>query len=92
MRHYEEESVETQDKIFQLETYIEELEQSIEEVRNQRNMAFEECQLASQHGLKMMKQALNYWVCRRGRKLHFAETCPHFNNAESVEPCVKMPG
>lgn len=51
LRHYEEESVETQDKIFQLETYIAELEQWIQEVKDQRNMAF----VASRHSLKMMR-------------------------------------
>lgn len=50
LQHYEEESVEMQDKIFQLELYIEELEQTIQEVRQQRDDNFQEFQLASKHG------------------------------------------
>ena len=60
LKRYEEESIEMQDKIFQLETYIEELEQSIHEIREQRNMAFEEARLASEHGLKLMRKTLMY--------------------------------
>ena len=87
LRHYEEESVGMQDKVFQLETYIEELEQTIQEVRDQRDMAFEEARLASEHGLKLMRQSLMYKVCKRGRKIHFKENCPHYMNAEHLDFC-----
>ena len=92
LKRYEEESIEMQDKIFQLETYIEELEQSIHEIREQRNMAIEEARLASEHGLKLMRKTLMYRVCKRGKKIHFAEACPHFSSAESLEMCVKCLG
>ena len=74
-------------KLFQLDTYIEELEQTVQEVREQRNMALAEAHLASSHGLSLMKQSLNYRICRTGRKIHFKNTCPHFQAAEHLEMC-----
>ena len=84
-----EENEELKTKVFQLETYIEELEQTVQEVREQRNMAFAEAHLASEHGLKLMRQSLMYKVCKSGKKIHFKETCPHYRHAEHLELCSR---
>ena len=76
-------------KLFQPDTYIEELEQTVQEVREQRNMALAEAHLASKHGLELMRQSLTYRVCKNGRKIHFKESCPYFQCGEHLEFCTK---
>ena len=76
-------------RLFQLDAYIEELEQTVQEVRDQRNMALAEAHLASEHGLQLMRQSLTYRVCKGGRKIHFRNTCPHVHAAEHLEMCSK---
>ena len=76
-------------KLFQPDTYIEELEQTVQEVREQRNMALAEAHLASKHGLELMRQSLTYRVCKNGRKIHFKESCPYFQCSEHLEFCTK---
>ena len=78
LAHYEAESNEMQNKLFQLDT--------------RRDMALQECQLASEHSLKLMRQSLCYRVCRRGMKIHFCDVCPHFAGAEQLELCCKCVG
>ncbi|CAK9078725.1 Caltractin (20 kDa calcium-binding protein) (Centrin) [Durusdinium trenchii] len=51
-KDYEKEEMEN--KLFQLDTYIEELEGIICELKQQRDMALHECQLASEYSLKLM--------------------------------------
>lgn len=92
LKKCEKENEEMKNKLFQLDTYIEELEQTIEQVKEQREMAFAEAQVATQHGLKLMKQSLNYRVCKKGQKINFSEKCPHFDGALHLEMCVKCLG
>ena len=89
-KDYEKEEMEN--KLFQLDTYIEELEGIICELKQQRDMALHECQLASEYSLKLMRQSLSYRVCRRGLKIHFCDQCPHFQGAERLDMCRKCVG
>ena len=92
LAHYESERKEMENKLFQLDTYIEELEDTVCKLRQQRDMALQEFQLASEHSLKLMRQSMCYRVCRRGMKIHFCDTCPHFAGAERLEMCCKCVG
>ena len=82
------ENEELQTKVFQLDLYAEELEQTIQQTREQRDMALAECQLALKHGEKMMRRNLKYRVCQYGKRLHFHESCPHFARAAEVQMCA----
>lgn len=77
-----------QNKVFQLDLYIEELEQTIRQTREQRDMALGECQLALKHGEKLMKRNLKYRICRYGKRIHFQEGCPHFAGGEQLHLCA----
>ena len=89
LAQYESERNEVEKKIFQLDTYIEELEDEMSKVKEQRNMALQECLLAANHGKRLMERSLKYRICRQGMKIHFSEECPHFRRAESLEYCVR---
>ena len=84
-RDDEKEEMET--KIFQLDTYIEELEDSISKLKEQRSMVLQECWLASDHGKRLMVRSLRYRICQYGRKLPFEAGCPHFAGATGIEHC-----
>ena len=79
------ENAELQNKVFQLDLYIEELEQTIQQTRQQRDMALEECQLALKHGESLMRRSLKYRICRHGKPIHFTKLCPHFAVAEALD-------
>ena len=87
LSRYEAENADLQNKVFQLDLYIEELEQAAQQTRHQRDMALAECQLASSHGEKPMRRRLKYRVCRYGKRIHFHEHCSHFAGAESLSLC-----
>ena len=82
------ENEELQTKVFQLDLYIEELEQTIQQTREQRDIALAECQLALKHGEKMMRRSSKYRVCQYGKRLHFHDRCPHFVRAAEVHYCT----
>ena len=65
-----EENEDLKTKLFQLDAYMEVLEQTVQEVREQLNMAFAEAHLAAEHGLKWMRQSLMYKICKSGKKIH----------------------
>ena len=85
---YEAESTELQNKVFQLDLYIEELEQTVQQTRQQRDMALADCQLASGHGEGLMQRSLKYRVCRYGKRSHFHQQCPQFSRAEKLSFCT----
>ena len=85
-RDDEKEEMET--KIFQLDTYIEELEDSISKLKEQRSMVLQECWLASEHGKRLMERSLKYRTCQNGRKFHFEAGCPHFAGASGIGLCA----
>ena len=85
LAHCEVERNEMENKVFQLDTYIEELESEICKVKEQRDMALQECLLASNHGKRLMERSLKYRICRHG-KIHFDERCTCSSSALAATP------
>ena len=52
-----------ENKIFQLDLYIEELQQELNQVREERNQYLQEFRISEAHGLKLIRRASQYRVC-----------------------------
>ncbi|CAK9041426.1 unnamed protein product [Durusdinium trenchii] len=92
---YEQESIKMQDKLFQLDLYIEELQEEFNQAREERNCRFQQLQILEGHAQKLMGQSLNYRVSQRGRVIHFNENCcqnltmfQHDTQGAQIEKCT----
>ena len=81
-----------ENKLFQLDLYIEELQQELNQVREERNQYLQELRISEAHGLKLMKRASQYRVCSSGNVIHFEPRCPFYEKGRHFAYCAKCRG
>lgn len=55
-----------QNKLFELDLYIEELQEELKQVREERNQFLQELRTSEAHGLRLMQRASQHRVCNSG--------------------------
>ena len=78
-----------ENKIFQLDLYIEELQQELNQVREERNQYLQELRISEAHGLKLMKKTNQYRVCSSGNVIHFEPQCPFYERGRHFVYCSR---
>ena len=81
-----------QNKLFQLDLYIEELQQELNELREERNQYLQELRISEAYGLKLTQRATQYRVCNSGNVIHFESSRPFYAKARHYPYCAKCVG
>ena len=80
-----------QNKLFQLDLYIEELQQELNQLREEKNHLLQELRISEAYGLKLMQRATRYRICTSGSVIHFEPSCPFYVKGH-FPYCVKCFG
>ena len=75
-------------ELFLRETYIEELEQEIEKMKESLTEFLQERELAEKRSSRLEEQLHKLRMTPSGRVLHFAASCPYFTAGQPIRICT----
>ena len=83
----ERELEQTANELFRKETYIEELEQDMEKMKERLAEFLQDREIAEKRNSRLEEQMHRLRMTPSGRVLHFAAGCPHFMTRQPIKMC-----